>query len=220
MSSNAKQVRTQRRRALKKARAGSSVGPGAQLLKLKPVMYTTVCALSGSGTTAATTAGYGWLTVSSALFSSSSPWTQLISLYNFVRPIGCRATVTYNRSTGSSDNPRVVFVPTPDGTPVGNAGMSLNTLETAIGKSFTCGPGEEYAFWFSPKVAVSCYRAVSNGYMAMAPGRLDTSSIPDVYFGDILFSTPGIVLTSTANYVSIKLEFVFEFSVLTPSNVQ
>ena len=212
-------VRRSRSRALRRARSGKSARE-VQTLNTKPVCYTTTLALSGANTTGATSAGYAWYTISSAAWTSSSPWTQLAALYDFVRPLGAKATVAYCRATGTSDNPRVVFVPTPDGTPVGNAGMNISTLEAATGKGYTLGPGEEVSFWYQPKVAVAVYATPTNGYMSVAPGKLSLDSLPITYYGDILFSTPGVTLTSTANYVSIKIEFVFEFSVLKPTNVQ
>ncbi len=210
----------QRRRALKRVQKGKSPGAQAMSLNLRPVMYTTHYLNSGAATTGATTAGYSWLTIDSTLFNSSSPWTQLAALYNFVRPVGAKVTVAYCRATGTSDNPRVGFAQTPDGTPVGNAGMNLSTFESALCKSYTCGPGEEFSAWFPAKVQMAVYAPTTNGYQAINPGRLNLNSLPRVYFGDILFFTPGVVLTSTGNYVSIKIEFIFEFSVLEPTNIQ
>ena len=98
--------------------------------------------------------------------------------------------------------------------------MNISTLESATGKGYTLGPGEEVSFWYTPKVAVAVYATPSNGYMSVSPGKLSLDSLPITYYGDILFFTPGVILTSTANYVSIKIEFVFEFSVLKPTNIQ
>ena len=154
------------------------------------------------------------------MFTAASPWTQLVALYNFVRPIGVKATVAYCRATSSTDNPRVGFALTPDGTPLATTAMNISTFESSLCKSYTCGPGEEFTFWYPAKVQMAVYAPTTNGYQAIAPGRLNVDSLPRVYYGDLMFFTPGVVLTSTANYVSIKLEFVFEFSVLDPKNVQ
>ena len=176
--------------------------------------FVTTVILTGGNVTPATTTGYSYLTVSSGLWSSSSPWTQLIALYQFVRPLGCRISVTFNRATGNTDNPRVTFVPTPAGNAVGNLGMNLSTFEASLGRSFTGGPGQTVSFNSDPSVLVSVYNTVSNGYMAQEPGTLSVSSLPLVYYGDLLLYTPGILLSSVTQYVQIKIEFSYEFSVL------
>jgi len=132
-----------------------------------------------------------------------------------VRPLGVTIEVTYNRATGTTDNPRVSFVPTPSGAPVGNLGMNLSTFESALGKNVSGGPGTICSFRCPPSVLVALYNSVINGYMAMRPGALTISSLPLVYYGDLLFYTPGILLSSVTNYVTIKIKFDFEFSVLT-----
>ena len=138
-------------------------------------------------------------------------------LYEFVRPLGVKVTVTFNRATGNTDNPRCAVGPTPDGNPVGNLGMSLNTLEASGFVSRTCEPGKEYSFWVSPSVLLSLYNAVTNGYQAMKPGKLSLSNLPLVYYGDVLLSTPSINVTTVTQYVSLKVEFYFEFSELKPT---
>ncbi len=217
---SSKQVTRQRKRALKRVQRGRSPGGLAMTLNTKPVLYTTTLCASGASVTNATSSGYSWITIDSTLFTGSSPWTQLATLFNFVRPIGVKATVAYCRATSSTDNPRIGFVHTPDGTPVGTTAMNISTFESALCKSYTCGPGEEFSHWYPAKVQMAVYAPSLNGYQAITPGRLNLNSLPRVYFGDLLFFTPGVVLTSTANYVSIKLEFVFEFSVLEPRNIQ
>ena len=169
--------------------------------------------------TNATTSGYAYLTVDSTLYSSASNWSQLSNLYNFVRPIGVKITVTYCRATSSSDNPRVGFAQTPDGNPLGTAAMNLNTFESSLCKSYTAGPGQELVNWMPAKVQMAVYAPTINGYMSASPGKLNVNSLPRIYYGDILFFTPGVNLNATANYVSYKLEFVMEFSVLDPLNI-
>lgn len=177
--------------------------------------YHTTVTFTGGNVTPATTTGYAYLVVSSSLWTSSSPWTQLAALYQFVRPLGASIEVTFNRATGTTDNPRVAFVPTPAGTPVGNLGMNLSTFESALGKNVSGGPGTICSFRCSPSVLVALYNTVISGYMSMRPGALTISSLPLVYYGDLLLYTPGILLSSVTNYVTIKIKFDFEFSVLT-----
>lgn len=167
--------------------------------------------------TPATTTGYSYLTITSGLWTSSSPWSQLAALYQFVKPRKCRIEVTFNRATGNSDNPRVTFVPTPAGNAVGSLGMNLSTFETALGTSKTGGPGQILSHAYDPYVLLSLYNTVSNGYMSATPGVLSVANLPLVYYGDLLIYTPGILLSSVTNYISIKLIFDFEFSVLTAS---
>ncbi len=212
-------MRKQRNRALQRARRGASPGAGLMTLNSKPVIYTVTVQGSGASVNNATTSGYSWITIDSTLYSGASNWSQLAALYNFVRPIGVKATVAYCRATSSSDNPRVGFAQTPDGTPVGSASMSLNAFESSLCKSYTCGPGEEFSAWLPARVQLAVYAPTLNGYMSVAPGRLNVNSLPRIYYGDMLFLTPGVVLTSSANYVSWKLEFVMEFSVLDPQNL-
>ncbi len=216
---SSKQVRKQRSRAIKRVRAGRAPGLGLSSLNTRPVIYSLTVTGSGASVTNATSAGYSWLTIDSTLFSGASNWSQCAALYNFVRPIGVKATVAYCRATASSDNPRIGFAQTPDGTPVGSTAMNISTFESTLCKSYTCGPGEEFSSWMPAKVQIAVYSPVSNGYMSAAPGRLNVNSLPRIYFGDLLFFTPGVNLTTTANYVSWKLEFVFEFSVLDPQNI-
>lgn len=175
---------------------------------------------SGAIVTNATSAGYSWYTVNSNVFGLASPWTALSGLYMFVRPLYVRVTVTASRATSSTDMPLVGFAATPDGNAVGTTSMSISTFEAPNCISRTLGPGQEVAYSFRPYIAVAAYNTPTNGYVPMQCPRVSLNSMPLIYFGDILFSTPGVTLTSTANYVSIKLEFVFEFDTLDNANIQ
>ncbi len=179
-----------------------------------------VLRLSGASFTNATAAGYSYFTIDSTSFSGASPWTALSALYNFVRPMYCRVTVAACRATSTSDNPVVAFVPTPDGTPVGGAAMSISTFESPTSVSRVLGPGEEVSYTFRPYVAVAAYNAPSNGYLPMMCPRLSLNSLPRVYYGDILILTPGVNLVTTANYINVKIEHVFEFDTIDPNNIQ
>ncbi len=180
----------------------------------------TTVLLTGGNVTPATTTGYAWITITSSQWSSSSPWTQLAALYQFVRPLGCRISVTFNRATGTTDNPRMSFVPTPAGTPVGNLGMALSTLESPTGRSFVGGPGQTITGNFDPYVSISCYNTVANGYQVSRPGYLSLDNLPLVYYGDLLFFTPGVNVSTVTAYLTIKLEFIHEFFLLDPVNTQ
>ncbi len=179
-----------------------------------------VLRLSGSSVTNATSSGYSWYTIDSTVFSSASPWTALSNLYMFVRPLYCKVTVTACRATSSSDNPIVGFAATPDGNPVGNAGMNISTLEAPNCVSRSLGPGQEVSYHFKPYVAVAAYNTPTNGYLPMVCPRLSINSLPKIYFGDILLLTPGVVLTTTANYIQMRVEFVFEFDTIDNTNTQ
>lgn len=198
-----------------KAASGTYVPSSLSLRNTQKARYVTTVILTGTNVTPATTTGYAYLTVTSGLWTSSSPWTALDSLYQFVKPDCARISVTFNRATGSSDNPRVSFVPTPDGNAVGNLGMNLSTLESATGRSFVGGPGQTIAFNCEPAVLLSAYNTVSNGYMSVRPQRLSTANLPLVYYGDLLLYTPGINLSLVPQYIQIKIEFAFQFEVLT-----
>jgi hypothetical protein len=180
----------------------------------------TVIRLSGASFTNATSAGYSWFTIDSTTYSAASPWTALSALYAFVRPMYCRVTVTACRATATSDNPVVAFVPTPDGTPVGNTSINISSFEAPTSISRSLGPGQEVSYTFRPYVAVAAYNAPSNGYMPMMCPRLSLNSMPRVYYGDILILTPGVNLVTTANYLNVKIEHVFEFDTIDPSNIQ
>jgi len=181
----------------------------------------TTLRFSGSSVTNATSAGYAFYRIDSNTWTSSSPWAQLAALYMFVRPLYARLTVTAARSTGTSDNPIVAFVPTPDGSVVGSAGLNLNTFEAPTGRTVTLGPGQEVSYTYEPYIAQSAYAsAVSSGYFPLRCPRLSLNSLPLVYYGDLLIATPGINLNTTANYVQFKLEFVFEFDTLDALNIQ
>jgi len=179
-----------------------------------------VLRLSGASVTNATSSGYSWFTIDSTTFSAASPWTALSGLYMFVRPLYCKVTVTACRATSSSDNPIVGFAATPDGVAVGTTAMSLSTFEAPNCVSRSLGPGTEVSYYFKPYVAVAAYNTPANGYMPMVCPRLSINSLPRIYYGDILLLTPGVVLTSTANYVSIRIEHVFEFDTIDNANIQ
>ncbi len=180
----------------------------------------TVLRLSGANFTNATSAGYSYFIIDSSTYSSASSWTQLSALYAFVRPMYCRVTVTACRATSTSDNPIVAFVPTPDGTPVGSAAMNLNYFEAPTSVSRSLGPGEEVSYTYQPYIAIAAYNTPSNGYLPMKCPRLSLNSMPRVYYGDILLSTPGVNLTTTANYIQVKIEHVFEFDTIDQNNIQ
>lgn len=181
----------------------------------------TTLRFSGASVTNATTSGYSFFRIDSNLWTSSSPWAQLSALYMFVRPLYARITVTASRSTGSTDNPVVAFVPTPDGSVVGSTSMNISTFESATGRTHTLGPGQEVSYTFEPYIAQSAYAsAVSSGYFPLRAPRLSLNSLPLVYFGDLLLLTPGVNLVTSANYIQMKLEFVFEFDTLDCTNVQ
>lgn len=184
------------------------------------VRYVLTTNLTGGNMSAATTLGYAYYNITSAAWSTCSAWTQLSALYQYVRPYGCRVSITFNRATGNTDNPRVAFVPTPAGTPVGTTSMSLSTLESPTGRSFVGGPGTTISGNIDPSVLISCYGPITNGYMPMRPSTLSLTNLPTVYYGDILLFTPSVNVTTVTAYVMVKLEFMFEFSVLNPSNIQ
>jgi len=197
-----------------------ALGKGPYLPSSAKRIERTVARYSGSSVTQATSSGYSWMTFDSSRFTESSPWTVLSNLYLFVRPIGLKVTVTACRATSSSDNPVVCFAPTPDGNPVGSAAMNLNTFEAPTGRTFTLGPGQEVSYVFKPYALQSLYAPVSNGYASMICPRVNVNSLPRIYFGDILLLTPGVTLTTTANYIQIKAEYVFEFDTIDPANIQ
>lgn len=176
--------------------------------------------LSGASFNLATSSGYSWITIDSTLFASSSPWTALSSLYMFVRPLYVRVTVTAARSTGTSDNPVVGFVATPDGTQVGTTAMNVSTFEAPNCITRTLGPGKEESYSFRPYVAIAAYATPSNGYIPLACPRVSLNSMPRIYYGDVLMLTPGVTLTTTANYIQVKVEFVFEFDTIDNGNIQ
>lgn len=180
----------------------------------------TVLRISGANFTNATGAGYAWYTVNGSVFGGSSPWTALSGLYMFVRPLYARVTVTASRATSSTDMPLVGFAATPDGNAVGTTAMNLSTFEAANCMSRTIGPGQEVAYTFRPYIAVAAYNTPTNGYVPMQCPRVSLNSLPLIYFGDILVLTPGVVLTSSANYLVAKIEFVFEFDTLDNANIQ
>ncbi len=179
-----------------------------------------VLRLSGASFTLATASGYAYFTIDSTVFSGASPWTALSNLYMFVRPLYARITVTSCRATGTSDNPIVGFAATPDGVPVGTVSMSLNTFEAPNCISRALGPGKEESYSFKPYVAIAAYNTPANGYIPMVCPRVSINSLPRIYFGDILLLTPGVNITTTANYVSVKVEFVFEFDTIDNANIQ
>lgn len=179
-----------------------------------------VIRLSGASFTNATTSGYSWFTIDSTTFSSASPWTALSNLYMFVKPLYCRVTITANRATGTSDNPVVGFVATPDGAQVGTTSMNISTFEAPNCVSKALGPGQEVSYCFKPYIAVAAYNAPTNGYIPMVAPRISINSLPRVYYGDILMLTPGVNLVTTGNYIQVKVEHVFEFDTIDNSNIQ
>lgn len=200
--------------------SGYTVPSTLSIRNNQKVRAVTTVLLTGGNVTPATTTGYAWITITSGLWTSSSPWTQLAALYQFVRPLGCRVSVTFNRATGNTDNPRMSFVPTPAGTPVGSLGMSLSTLESPSGRSFVGGPGQTLTGNFDPYISIAAFNTVANGYQVSKPGYLNLNSLPLVYYGDILFFTPSINLSTVTAYVTIKIEFIHEFFLLDPANTQ
>jgi len=175
---------------------------------------------SGSSFNLATGAGYSWLTIDSTQFSIASPWTALSDLYMFVRPLGCRVTITASRSTGSSDNPVVGFVATPDGAAVGTTAMNISTFEAPNVMTKTLPPGVEVSYYMEAYVAIAAYNTPTNGYVPMKAPRVSINSIPRIYFGDILLLTPGVTITSTASYIQVKVEYVMEFDTIDNANRQ
>lgn len=180
----------------------------------------TMVRLSGASFNLATSSGYAWITIDSTLFASSSPWTALSNLYMFVRPLYVRVTVTAARSTGTSDNPVVGFVATPDGTQVGTTAMNISTFEAPNCITRTLGPGKEESYSFRPHVAIAAYATPTNGYIPLPCPRVSLNSLPRIYYGDVLMLTPGVNLTTTASYVQVKVEFVFEFDTIDNGNIQ
>lgn len=180
----------------------------------------TTARYSGASFTLATGAGYSYFPITSARFSESSPYTQLAALYMFIRPLGVKVSITAARSTGTGDNPVVGFVPTPDGQAVGSASMNLSTFEAATGRTMTLPPGVPVTYYFDGYVAVAAYNTPTNGYIPIKAPRMNLNSLPIVYYGDVLLLTPGVTITSTANYVQVKLEWIFEFDTLDSTNIQ
>jgi hypothetical protein len=175
---------------------------------------------SGASFTLATSAGYAWLTIDSTQFAIASPWTALSNLYMFVRPIGVKVTITASRSTGSADNPVVGFVATPDGAAVGTTAMNISTFEAPNVVTKSLPPGIETSYYYDAYVAISAYNTPTNGYVPMRAPRCSINSLPRIYFGDLLLLTPGVTITSTANYVQVKAEYVMEFDTIDNSNIQ
>ncbi len=187
---------------------------GFRIANNKPIIYKTTLLLTGGNMTPATTTGYSYTSITSNLWTSTSPWTQLAALYMFCRPIACNIVVTANRATGTTDNPVISIIPTPDGNPVGNLGMNLSTLEASGSIPINMGPGVSVRRALSPYVQQALFNTVISGYQAIKPGRLSLSSLPLVYYGDICLYTPGVNVSTVTNYVQIRVDFVFEFSVL------
>jgi hypothetical protein len=137
----------------------------------------------------------------------------------FVRPVLAKVTVTASRSTGSSDNPVVGFASTPDGAAVGTTSMNISTFEAPNTVSKSLPPGQEVSFTFRPYIAIAAYNTPTNGYVPMQCPRVSLNSLPRIYFGDILLLTPGVVITSTGNYIQVKVEYVMEFDTIDNSNI-
>jgi len=179
-----------------------------------------VARYSGASFTLATGAGYSWFTIDSTKFNDASPWTALANLYMFCRPISVRVTVTGARSTSTSDNPIVGFVATPDGVAVASTSMNISTFEAPNVWTKSLPPGVEVSYNMKPHIAVAAYNTPSNGYVPFPCPRMSINNIPRVYFGDILLLTPGVTITSTGNYIQLKLEYVMEFDTIDNANIQ
>jgi len=195
-------------------------GPARTIPSMRTRVERITARYSGSSMTLATTAGYSYFTISSARFSEASPWTQLSALYMFIRPLYARVTITSCRATGTADNPIVCFAPTPDGQAIASASMNLNTFETPVGRTVTLPPGRPVSYAYKPYIAVAAYNTPINGYIPMIAPRCSKDSLPLVYFGDLLLSTPGVTITTTANYIQLKVDFVFAFDTLDSSLTQ
>jgi hypothetical protein len=215
-------ARRNRRSKKAKAQANSLVTiPNKSLIpSFTPRRERLIARYSGAAFLLATGAGYSWLTIDSTQFTIASPWNALSGLYMFCRPIGCKVTITASRSTGSSDNPVVGFVATPDGSAVGTTAMNLSTFEAPNVMTRTLPPGVEVSYYFDAYVALSAYNTPTNGYVPMKAPRVALNSMPRIYFGDILLLTPGVTITSTANYITLKVEYVMEFDTIDNANVQ
>lgn len=197
-----------------------SIPRGPKIPSQVPRQERLIARYSGASFTLATSAGYAWLTIDSTQFAVASPWTALSNLYMFVRPIGCKVTITSSRSTGSSDNPVVGFVATPDGAAVGTTAMNISTFEAPNVMTRTLPPGQEVAYSYDAYVAIAAYNTPTNGYVPMRAPRVSINSIPRIYFGDLLLLTPGVTITSTGSYIQVKIEYVMEFDTLDNSNIQ
>lgn len=218
MKMNRKSKRA-RNQSGKKDQTLVSIPKGPKIPSQVPRQERLVARYSGASFTLATSAGYAWLTIDSTQFAVASPWTALSNLYMFVRPIGCKVTLTASRSTGSGDNPVVGFVATPDGAAVGTTAMNISTFEAPNVMTRTLPPGVETSYSFDAYVAIAAYNTPTNGYVPMRAPRVSINSIPRIYFGDVLLLTPGVTITSTANYVQVKIEYVMEFDTLDNTNV-
>lgn len=221
---NPKKQRRNRKQSNRKSSAQSQslvpAGPARTIPSMRTRVERLVARYSGGGFTLATTSGYAYFSITSARFSEASPWTQLSALYMFIRPLYARVTITSCRATGTSDNPSVCFAPTPDGQPIGSASMNLNTFETPVGRTLSLPPGRGVSYSYKPYIAVAAYNTPSNGYIPMICPRVSKDSLPVVYFGDILLLTPGVNITTTANYIQMKVEYVFAFDTLDSSLTQ
>lgn len=99
--------------------------------------------------------------------------------------------------------------------------MNVSTFEAANVHTRTLGPGTEVTYFYRPHIAVSAYlSAVASGYIPMPCPRVSLNSMPKIYFGDVLLLTPGVNVTTTANYIQAKIEFVFAFDTLDNANIQ
>jgi hypothetical protein len=98
--------------------------------------------------------------------------------------------------------------------------MNLSTFEAPNVMTRTLPPGVEVSYYFDAYVALSAYNTPTNGYVPMKAPRVALNSMPRIYFGDILLLTPGVTITSTANYITLKVEYVMEFDTIDNANVQ
>lgn len=215
-------MRRSKRIKTKRSQNDKSIVPGPRSNILPSQSKRTerlVARYSGSSFSLGTSSGYSFFTIDSSQLSNASPWTALSGLYMFVRPILAKVTITGARSTASSDNPVVGFASTPDGAAVGTTAMNISTFEAPNTVSKTLPPGGEVSFTFKPYIAIAAYNTPTNGYVPMQCPRVSLNSLPRIYFGDILLLTPGVVITSTANYIQLKVEYVMEFDTIDNSNI-
>lgn len=197
-----------------------SIGRGPYIPSSAKRVERIVTRYSGASFTNATTSGYSYFTFDSSKFTDASPWTQLAALYMFVRPIALKVTITACRATGTSDNPVVCFAPTPDGNPVASAAMNLSYFECPTGKTYTLGPGQEVSYVYKAYALQALYAPVANGYASVPAPRCSLASLPRIYFGDVMLSTPGVNIVTSANYIQVKAEYVLEFDTLDSTNIQ
>ena len=111
------------------------------------------------------------------------------------------------------------FVATPDGAAVGTTAMNISTFEAPNVMTKTLPPGVEVSYPFNAYVAIAAYNTPTNGYVPMKAPRVSINSMPRIYFGDVLLLTPGVVITTSANYIQLKVEYVMEFDTIDNTNI-